>query len=292
MPSVQGRLLVQQASQPASQPASQRASQPASQPVVSHPRVHANALSLRADTARQGCPVHLEGGTWSCANPSTQTLRFKRWFRYTVGAATYTYTYTEGIANDGSTTLSGPELSVEATTSGRRDHHDTTQRDPWSTSNYGRKGGRWWWSSSRWGETADCREWTTKGTTTQQRATSSATQEQGELPILAALVDFPDIIVGITKYLGLEGVKLWSLQTERILAHRSRVLDLWMEGLFASAWVDDTYRRVPQITREADPEFQEYRSAQLASSQTEPDRDDKSEFIDSIARRARVYHAW
>ena len=103
------------------------------------------------DTARQGCPIHLEGGTWSCANPSTQTLRFKRWFRYTVGAATYTYTYTEGIANDGSTTLSGPELSVEATTSGRRDHHDTTQRDPWSTSNYGRKGARWWWSSSRWG---------------------------------------------------------------------------------------------------------------------------------------------
>ena len=242
----------------------------------------------RRDTARQGCPVHLEGGTWSSTNPSTQTLWFKRRFRYTVGAATYIYTYTEGIANDGSTTLSGPELSVEATTSGRRDHHDTTQRDPWSTSNYGRKGGRWWWSSSRWGETADCREWTTKGTTTQQRATSSATQEQGELPILAALVDFPDIIVGITKYLGLEGVKLWSLQTERILAHRSRVLDLWMEGLFASAWVDDTYRRVPQITREADPEFQDYRSAQLACSQMESDRDHKSEFIDSIARRAGV----
>ena len=65
-----------------------------------------------------------------------------------------------------------------------------------------------------------------------------------------------------------------------------------MEGLFASQWVDDAHRRVPQITREADPEFEEYRSAQLANSQTEPDRDDKSEFIDSIASRARVDHAW
>ena len=41
----------------------------------------------------------------------------------------------------------------------------------------------------------------------------------------------------------------------------------------------------PQITREADPEFQEYRSAQLASSQTGPDRDDKSELIDDQCGR-------
>ena len=41
----------------------------------------------------------------------------------------------------------------------------------------------------------------------------------------------------------------------------------------------------PQITQEADPEFQEYRSAQLASSQTEPDRDDKSELIDDQCGR-------
>ena len=103
----------------------------------------------RRDTARQGCPVHLEGGTWSSTNPSTQTLRFKRRFRYTVGAATYIYTYTEGIANDGSTTLSGPELSVVASTNGRCDHHATMQqplhgcwrsgRDSWRTTNYGRK---------------------------------------------------------------------------------------------------------------------------------------------------------
>ena len=120
----------------------------------------------RRDTARQGCPVHLEGGTWSSTNPSTQTLRFKRRFRYTVGAATYIYTYTESIANDGSTTLSGPELSVVASTNGRCDHHATMQqplhgcwrsgRDSWRTTNYGRKGGRWWtdswwWTGSRWG---------------------------------------------------------------------------------------------------------------------------------------------
>ena len=120
----------------------------------------------RRDTARQGCPVHLEGGTWSSTNPSTQTLWFKREFKITVGALTYIYTYKEGIASDGKTTLSGPELSVVASKSRRRDRHDTMQqpfhgcwrsgRDPWSTSNYGRKGGRWWtdswwWTGSRWG---------------------------------------------------------------------------------------------------------------------------------------------
>ena len=127
-----------------------------------------------SDAARQGCPAHLEGGTWSSANASTQTLRFKRKFKFTVGALTYIYTYKEGIASDGKTTLSGPELSVVASKSRRRDRHDTMQqpfhgcwrsgRDPWSTSKYGWKGGRWgtdsWrWSSSRWGETADRREW-------------------------------------------------------------------------------------------------------------------------------------
>ena len=39
-----------------------------------------------SDAARQGCPAHLEGGTWSSANASTQTLWFKREFKFTVGA--------------------------------------------------------------------------------------------------------------------------------------------------------------------------------------------------------------
>ena len=81
------------------------------------------------DAARQGCPAHLEEGTWSSVNPSTQTLRFKREFKITVGALTYIYTYKEGIASDGKTILSGPELSVVAS---------TTIMTP--CSNYGRKG--------------------------------------------------------------------------------------------------------------------------------------------------------
>ena len=46
-----------------------------------------------SDAARQGCPAHLEGGTWSSANASTQTLQFKRNFKITVGALTYIYIY-------------------------------------------------------------------------------------------------------------------------------------------------------------------------------------------------------
>ena len=61
------------------------------------------------------------------------------------------------------------------------------------------------------------------GTTTQQRATSSPTLEQGEFSILTALMDFPNIIVGVTKYVGLDEVKLWTLETEVIVTHTSRV---------------------------------------------------------------------
>ena len=130
------------------------------------------------------------------------------------------------------------------------------------------------------------------GTTTQQRATSSPTLEQGEFSILTALMDFPNIIVGVTKYVGLEEVKLWTLETELILTHTSRVLDLWMEGLFAIEWAGDADKRVPQRERETDLAFHAYRAAALASSQAEHDRELEEEIIDKISRRAKGQAVW
>ena len=103
---------------------------------------------------------------------------------------------------------------------------------------------------------------------------------------------FPNIIVGVTKYVGLEEVKLWTLETELILTHTSRVLDLWMEGLFAIEWAGDADKRVPQRERETDLAFHAYRAAALASSQAEHDRELKEEIIDKISRRAKGQAVW